>query len=316
LNVIAEVKRSSPSQGAIAPLYPVAAARQYVDGGAAAISVLTEERHFGGQLAHLEQVAQDRATWHRYVPLLRKDFTVHPLQLHEAREAGGDAVLLIVAVLGTSTARFLRAAHGYGLAALVEVHDDAELDLALESGAEVIGVNNRDLTTLNVDLATAPRLLARARDAGYQGVLVAESGYRTREDLAPVEGLADAVLVGTGLAGSRDPAGPLRRPRGVEACPARPPRSPAVFPDSSPARAPCAARRPIVGCLERGPRPTGKAVPRGYTRRHVDRRHCGGRGVQRPSTSYRSAGQRTDARVRGHAVAALDQRLAGDEDRK
>lgn len=217
LNVIAEVKRSSPSQGAIAPLDPVAAARQYVDGGAAAISVLTEERHFGGELTHLEQVAQDRATWHRYVPLLRKDFTVHPLQLHEAREAGGDAVLLIVAVLGTSTARFLRAAHGHGLAALVEVHDDAELDLALESGAEVIGVNNRDLTTLNVDLATAPRLLARARDAGYQGVLVAESGYRTREDLAPVEGLADAVLVGTSLAGSRDLAGALRRLRGVEA---------------------------------------------------------------------------------------------------
>lgn len=215
LAVIAEVKRSSPSQGAIAPLEPVAAARQYVRGGAAAISVLTETRHFGGELRHLEQVARDRAAWAHYVPLLRKDFTVHPAQLVEARAAGADAVLLIVAVLGAETVRFLTAAHELGLAALVEVHDQVELELALAAGAEAIGVNNRDLTTLKVDLATAPTLLDTARKAGFHGVLVAESGYRAREDLAAVEGLADAVLVGTSLAGSGDLEGALRSLRGV-----------------------------------------------------------------------------------------------------
>ncbi len=215
LRVIAEVKRSSPSQGAIARLDPVQAARQYVAGGASALSVLTEPRHFGGELAHLAAVAEDRRTWQRHVPLLRKDFTVHPEQLLEASEAGADAVLLIVAVLGDESGGFLAAAHDLGLAALVEVHDERELDLALGTGAEVIGVNNRDLTTLRVDLGTAPRLLARARDAGFGGVLVAESGYRTRADLTSVEGLADAVLVGTSLAGSGDLTGALSSLRGA-----------------------------------------------------------------------------------------------------
>lgn len=211
LNVIAEVKRSSPSQGAIAALDPVAAARQYVAGGAAAISVLTEARHFGGALAHLREVASDREGWERYVPLLRKDFTVHPAQLLEALASGADAVLVIAAVTGEETAAYVAAAHALGVAALVEVHDERELDLALEAGTEVLGVNNRDLTTLAVDLGTAPRLLARALERGFEGVTVAESGYRTREDLAGVADLADAVLVGTSLAGSGDLTGALRR---------------------------------------------------------------------------------------------------------
>jgi len=211
LNVIAEVKHSSPSQGAIAPLDPVAAARQYVAGGAAAISVLTEARHFGGALAHLREVASDREGWERYVPLLRKDFTVHPAQLLEALVSGADAVLVIAAVTGEETAAYVAAAHALGVAALVEVHDERELDLALEAGTEVLGVNNRDLTTLAVDLGTAPRLLARALERGFEGVTVAESGYRTREDLAGVADLADAVLVGTSLAGSGDLTGALRR---------------------------------------------------------------------------------------------------------
>ncbi|HEX7039780.1 MAG TPA: indole-3-glycerol phosphate synthase TrpC [Trueperaceae bacterium] len=211
LNVIAEVKRSSPSQGDIAPLEPVDAARQYVAGGAAAISVLTEKRHFGGELAHLAAVAADRERWPRRVPLLRKDFTVHPAQLVEAAAAGADAVLVIVAVTGGATRDYVAAAHALGLAALVEVHDDRELEVALAAGAEVIGVNNRDLTTLAVDLGNAPRLLAAARASGFAGVLVAESGYGTREDLESVQGLADAVLVGTSLAASGDLAGALRR---------------------------------------------------------------------------------------------------------
>ena len=211
LNVIAEVKRSSPSQGAIADLDPVAAARQYEAGGAAAISVLTEPRHFGGELAHLAAVAADRRSWPRYVPLLRKDFTVHPAQLVEAAGAGADAVLVIVAVTGDMTRDYVAAAHALGLVALVEVHDERELETALAAGTDVIGVNNRDLTTLAVDLGTAPRLIAKAREAGFEGVLVAESGYRRREDLREVEGHADAVLVGTSLAGSGDLAGALRR---------------------------------------------------------------------------------------------------------
>lgn len=199
LSVIAEVKRASPSQGAIAPLDPVAAARAYRAGGAAALSVLTESRHFGGELAHIEQVgaAVD-------LPILRKDFTVHPAQLLEARSAGASAVLLIVALCGERTADYLRFARSLGLDALVEVHDERELEVALASGAQIVGVNNRDLRTLEIDTGTAPQLCRLARRRGYEGLLVAESGYRRREELEALDGIADAVLVGTSLAGSDD----------------------------------------------------------------------------------------------------------------
>lgn len=218
LAVIAEVKRASPSQGAIAALDPVAAAAQYAAGGAAALSVLTEPRHFGGELEHLRAIAAARArftTPERPLPLLRKDFTVTAAQIDEALTAGASAVLLIVAVLGPATAAYLDYATHLGLDALVEVHDDAELDVALTAGARIIGVNNRDLTTLHIDLATAPRLITRARSEGFTGLLVAESGYRTRDDLRDVEGLADAVLVGTSLAGSGDLTAALTALRGA-----------------------------------------------------------------------------------------------------
>src|SRR5690606_24711035 len=188
------------SQGAIADIDPVAAARAYAAGGAAALSVLTEPRHFGGRLAHLSDVAADQQN----LPLLRKDFTVHPRQLTDALQAGASAVLLIVAVLKEATGAYLDYAHALGLDALVEVHDDSELAIAMAAGARIIGVNNRDLTTLETDIETAPRLCRRARADGFDGVLVAESGYRSRDDLRTVEGVADAVLVGTSLAGSRD----------------------------------------------------------------------------------------------------------------
>jgi indole-3-glycerol phosphate synthase len=209
LSVIAEIKRSSPSQGVIAPLDPSRAALAYQAGGASALSVLTEQRHFGGELEHIRQV---RSVCE--LPLLRKDFVVHPLQLSESKRAGASAVLLIVALTGEHTAAYLNHARALGLDALVEVHDEVELDLALAAGADVIGVNNRDLRTLQIDLATAPRLLRRARDAGYRGLLVAESGYRRREELRQLEGLADAVLVGTSLAGSGDLTRALLRLRG------------------------------------------------------------------------------------------------------
>jgi len=175
------------------------------------LSVLTETRHFGGDLEHLRAIAASRPA----LPLLRKDFTVHPAQVDEALAAGASAVLLIVAVLGDATAAYLSYATALGLDALVEVHDDAELDVAMAAGAQVLGVNNRDLTSLKIDLATAPRLLQRARREGFSGVLVAESGYRTRDDLRAVEEWADAVLVGTSLAGSGDLAGALKALRGA-----------------------------------------------------------------------------------------------------
>lgn len=206
LQIIAEVKRRSPSLGAIAELDPVAAASAYAAGGAAALSILTEPNHFGGALRHLEQVAGTVA-----LPLLRKDFTVHPAQLFEARASGASAVLLIVAVLGRHLPDYLELACALGLDALVEVHDEAELALALESDTDLIGVNNRDLKTLQIDLGTAPRLMRAARDAGFTGLLVAESGYRDAAELAGVAGLADAVLIGSSVAGSGDLKAAVRR---------------------------------------------------------------------------------------------------------
>jgi indole-3-glycerol phosphate synthase len=211
LSIIAEIKRASPSQGSIAPLDPARAARAYLAGGATALSVLTEPRHFGGDLSHIELAGAASG-----LPILRKDFTVHPEQVFEARRAGASAVLLIAALTEKRTGEYLELCRILGLDALVEVHDEEELELALAAGAEIIGVNNRDLRTLAIDLATAPRLLVRARSAGFEGVLVAESGYRTREELRALDGLADAVLVGTSLAGSGDLEVALRRLTGAE----------------------------------------------------------------------------------------------------
>ena len=217
LQIIAEVKRRSPSLGAIADLDPVAAATAYAAGGAAALSILTEPNHFGGELKHLEQVAGAVT-----LPLLRKDFTVHPAQLLEAKASGASAVLLIVAVLGEHTSAYLQLARELRLDALAEVHDEAELETALASGAQLLGVNNRDLKTLKIDLGTAPRLMTRARDMGFAGLLVAESGYTEAAELASVSGLADAVLIGSSVAGSGDLAAAVRRLRtGLDGLPER-----------------------------------------------------------------------------------------------
>ena len=204
--VVAEVKRASPSQGPIADLDPLATARAYAAAGAAAVSVLTEPHRFGGRLAHLAAVAAEVP-----VPALRKDFVVHPAQIEEAVIAGARGGLLIVAVLGSATPAYLRYARALGLDALVEVHDESELDVALAAGADLIGVNNRDLTTLAIDLATAPRLIALGRSQTPDVVWIAESGYRAAGDVASLRGVADAVLVGTHLAGQADPGAALRR---------------------------------------------------------------------------------------------------------
>jgi indole-3-glycerol phosphate synthase len=205
VSVIAEVKRSSPSQGAIADIDPVATARAYVEAGASAVSVLTEPNHFGGALSHLVDVGRALGA-----PTLRKDFVVHPRQIVEAREAGAAAVLLIVAVLGDALGAYLAFAVALGLDALVEVHDEDELASALAAGATLIGVNNRDLRTLAIDLGTAPRLIAHGRASGHAALWVAESGYGDASGVAALRGLADAVLVGTSLMRGGDPGGAVR----------------------------------------------------------------------------------------------------------
>jgi indole-3-glycerol phosphate synthase len=201
LRIIAEVKRASPSAGAIrTDLDPVVLAATYARAGAAAISVLTDGPGFGGSLEDLRRV---RAT--ATVPLLRKDFVVDVYQLLEAREAGADAALLIVAALTpTALSELLAAAAELTLDALVEVHTPQELETALRSGATLVGVNNRDLTTFHVDLATSEALLPRI-PAGVRAV--AESGVRTPKDAHRLRRAGAAnLLVGEALVRAADPA--------------------------------------------------------------------------------------------------------------
>ena len=177
VNVIAECKRRSPSKGVLAASYdPVRMATQYEEGGAAAISVLTEPTFFDGSLEHLAAVGKRVG-----IPLLRKDFIVDPYQLFEARAAGADAVLLIVAALEQNDLAGLQSrAWELGLATLVEVHDETELARAIDGGARVVGVNNRNLRTLTVDIEASDRLAARI-PRGVTGV--SESGLKSREEL-------------------------------------------------------------------------------------------------------------------------------------
>lgn len=198
--VIAEVKRASPSRGPLADIAePAVLARQYEDGGARVISVLTEQRRFGGSLADLDAV---RAAVE--IPVLRKDFIVGPYQVHEARAHGADLVLLIVAALEQNTlSALLDRIESLGMTALVEVHTEAEADRALLAGAKVIGVNARDLTTLAIDRDVFARI---APGLPSHIVKVAESGVRGTADLLAYAGAgADAVLVGEGLVTSGDP---------------------------------------------------------------------------------------------------------------
>jgi indole-3-glycerol phosphate synthase len=201
LAIIAEHKRRSPSAGPIRPGSSVSeVVGAYERGGAAAISVLTEQRHFGGSLDDLREA---RAACR--LPLLRKDFIVDSYQLAEAAAAGASAVLLIVAALEpASLAALYTEARERGLDVLVEVHDRTELDVALGVGAEIIGVNNRDLRDFSVDLERTFGLLDAMPDAA---IVVAESGIRTREQLTRLR-LAGvhAALIGEGLMREADPA--------------------------------------------------------------------------------------------------------------
>ncbi len=211
VNVIAECKRRSPSKGVLAAAYdPVRIAVQYEQGGAATISVLTEPTFFDGALEHLAAVRARVG-----LPLLRKDFVVDEYQLFEARAAGADAVLLIVAALEQKDLTALQArAWQLGLAALVEVHDDAELARAVDSGARVIGVNNRNLRTLNVDVDASERLAARIpRDV----IGVSESGLKSRDELDRLAAVGyRAFLIGERFMTDPDPAAAIRGLMGSE----------------------------------------------------------------------------------------------------
>jgi indole-3-glycerol phosphate synthase len=207
--LIAEIKRSSPSAGRIGEADPGQQAAAYEAAGAVAVSVLTEARHFDGSLADLRAVRLATS-----VPILRKDFLVHPAQLIESRAEGADAVLLIAAALsGAELEAMLRAATDLGLGALVETHSEEDLDEALATGAEVIGVNARDLETLQVD---GERALALLRRVPADRVAVFESGISTRHQVERArQAGAHAILVGEALMRSADPAAKVRELRGV-----------------------------------------------------------------------------------------------------
>ena len=211
VSVIAEIKRASPSRGTFpVTVDPASVAREYLDGGAAALSVLTDEPFFQGSLGDLSAaatVAHDRAF---ATPVLRKDFVVDPYQILEARAYGADAFLLIVAALSDDHLRDLLAVGArYGMDVLVEVHDEAELDRATSAGANVIGINNRDLHTFEIDLAVSERL-APSVPAGT--VVVGESGIFHRGDVERMEQAGvHAVLVGESLIVAPDRTSAVRR---------------------------------------------------------------------------------------------------------
>jgi indole-3-glycerol phosphate synthase len=203
--LIAEVKRRSPSKGSIAPdLDAVTQARAYAAGGAAAISVLTEPAHFSGSLEDLAAVRGALP-----VPALKKDFHVRPIQLIEAKATGASAALLIARALDPERLReMMETGRDLGLELLVEIRDEAELDRALEVGATMIGVNNRDLESLVIDPSTAERLVPRI-PGGI--VAIAESGVKSRVDVERYARCgADAVLVGSSISAAADPTAATR----------------------------------------------------------------------------------------------------------
>jgi len=205
VRIIAEVKHRSPSAGVIIdPFVPAEIARRYADAGADAISCLTDREFFGGSIDHLRQVRAAVA-----LPVLRKDFLIAPVQVYEARAAGADAVLLIAEALEQTAMTDLAGLAGsFGMDVLAEAHSEAAVEKAIACGAACVGINNRDLATFKVDLATSERLAPAILAAGR--VLVAESGIKTAADVKRLLAAgADAILVGEGLLKSGDIAAKL-----------------------------------------------------------------------------------------------------------
>ena len=207
IRLIAEVKKASPSRGLLSPDFdPVRLADTYVANGAAAVSCLTDPR-FQGELAHLSAIKQSGASGS--APVLRKDFIFDPYQVYEARAAGADGILLIAAILEPALLKeLLDTAQSLGMQCLVEVHDDSELEAAVEAGAEIIGINNRDLHTFTTDLAVTQRLAPLVPPGK---ALVSESGIFTRDDLRLLSGVGvNAALVGEALVTAPDVAAKVR----------------------------------------------------------------------------------------------------------
>ncbi len=205
LAVIAEMKKASPSAGVLRPSFePLQIAQAYVEAGAEAISVLTDEDFFQGSLQHLQRM---RPVVN--VPLLRKDFIISPYQVYEARAFGADAVLLIVAALAQDDLhRLLEVTHELGMHVLVEVHEAHELEQALSVGAKIIGINNRNLKTFQIDLSVTELLAPRA---GKEITLVAESGLRSAADVQRMKAAGvHALLVGTHFMQAPDPGQALQ----------------------------------------------------------------------------------------------------------
>ena len=208
--IIAETKGASPSAGTLAKAYePVPLAQAYQEGGAVALSVLTEPKYFRGALSHLSAVREATG-----LPVLRKDFLVDPYQLYQARAAGADAVLLIVRCLEDGPLQeFLGLAEDLGMSALVEAYDEGEVDRAVSAGARIIGINQRDLKTFETDPISALKLSARLPPSC---IGVAESGIKTRNDIKRLMvGGFECFLVGETLIRSRDPARKIRELRGA-----------------------------------------------------------------------------------------------------
>jgi len=219
VRLIAEVKKASPSRGLLCSNFdPVRLAGIYADNGAAAISVLTDSR-FQGELDHLAQIKKTGAS--QRLPVLRKDFIFDPYQVYEARSVGADALLLIVAVLSPQELKeLLEVSHGLWMQCLVEVHDEEELETAVDAGAEIMGINNRDLRTFTIDLAVTGRL---APLVPREKLVVSESGISDRDHLLRLErDRVNAVLVGEALVTASDVAEKVRELAGQtipSACP-------------------------------------------------------------------------------------------------
>ncbi len=208
IRLIAEVKKASPSRGIISHDFnPVEIALTYAGNGAAAISVLTESRYFQGSLDYLKEIK--KALGNRSLPLLRKDFIDDPYQVYESRAYGADAILLIVAILTPqSLAEMLELSHQMGMSCLVEVHNEDEVEIALASGAGIIGINNRDLNTFAVDLATTGRLRPLIPP---DRIVVGESGIKSRDDMEKLKKWGvDAVLIGEALMSAPDIAARMK----------------------------------------------------------------------------------------------------------
>jgi indole-3-glycerol phosphate synthase len=212
--IIAEVKKRSPSKGELKEVDPLEQARIYEKAGAAAVSVLTDRTFFGGSLEDLERVAKGVS-----LPVLRKDFIIDRIQILEARIAGASSVLLIVRILKPEElADLISYAHELSLTPLVEVFSLDEADLALGAGAEVIGINNRDLETLELDVSLSYELAPRIKEMGAPFV-VAESGIEKREQILELMNRGvDAFLIGTALMRSGDPGSFLKELMGFSQC--------------------------------------------------------------------------------------------------